>query len=475
MRTIGAQQAQCEQAIGMSASGRSIYQPKLSVNAIVLIGLLVMIWLAGGAARADAMGQTVVRAAAWVAVIIAALFGTRPSISKVSPASWILSAALVLVLIQLIPLPAAVWQAMPGRAELTGAADVIGNNDTWRPIAIVPGAAVNAAASLVVPFAILLLVSGLNEHEAAWLPAIVLTMIAAAAVLGLLQFSGAGFDNPFINDSPGQVSGNLANRNHFALLLAMGCAVVPVWAFPVGRRAGWRIPIAGGLVLLFVLIILASGSRAGLLLGVLAIAMALLLVRNALQRERRRLPRWVFPAIVAGSVLTIVLFVLLSIGADRAISVDRLFQMDAGGDLRTRNMSTVLRMIAIYFPAGSGYGGFDPIFRIHEPWSMLKATYFNHAHNDFLEVVLDGGACALVLLLGALLWWAWASIRAWRGGTDVAKLGSAMLALVLVAALFDYAARTPMMMAMIAIAASWLGTSRARIARTPLPAAKGQL
>jgi len=459
----------------MLASVRSIYRPSISLNSIVLLGLLVTIWAAGGASRADEPGQAIVRTAAWIAIVVTALFGARPSLSKVSPALWIILAALVLVMVQLIPLPPAIWQAMPGRLGLANATSAIGMAEVWRPIAIVPGAAVNAAASLVVPFAILLLVAGLEEREIAWLPAIVLGMAAAAALLGLLQFSGAGFNNPFVNDSPGQVSGNLANRNHFALLLAVGCLVAPVWAFQVRQRLSWRVPVAVGLVVLFVLIILASGSRAGLLIGVLAIAMALLLVRNAIQRERRHLPRWVFPVIVMGSVLTIGLFVLLSIGADRAISVDRLFQMEAGEDLRTRNMPTVLMMIGTYFPIGSGFGGFDPVFRIHEPLAMLKPTYFNHAHNDFLEVALDGGFGALVLLLAALIWWVVASIRAWRGGADVAKLGSAMLALVFVAAAFDYAARTPIMMTIIVIAAIWLGTPRTRIARTPLPAAAGQL
>jgi len=455
----------------MSVAVRSTYRPHVSLSAILLIGLLVTIWVAGGASRADVLGQAVVRIAAWIAIIMVALFGVRPSIARVRPALWILAAALILVLVQLIPLPPAVWQLLPGRSELAGAIDLGGVADLWRPIAIVPGAAVNAAGSLVVPFAVLLLIAGLDEREVAWLPAMVLGMVTASAMLGLLQFSGAGFDNLFINDSPGQVSGNLANRNHFALLLSLGCVITPVWAFSGRNKFGWRAPVALGLVLLFILLILASGSRAGLLLGVSAIAIALLMVRNAIRLGRQRLPRWVFPAIVAGCVLTIGLFVLISIGADRAISVDRLFQMEAGEDLRTRNAPTVLRMIATYFPMGSGFGGFDPMFRIAEPFAMLKLTYFNHAHNDFLEIALDGGMAALVLLVASLIWWTKSSILAWRNGSDVAKLGSAILALVLVAEAFDYAARTPIIMTMIVIAAIWLGTPRRGNARTPLPGA----
>ncbi len=450
-----------------------MYRPKVSVNIVLLIALLATIWIAGGAARADALGQAVVRAAAWIAIVSVILFGTRPSVSKVRPALYFFSAVLALVLVQLVPLPPALWQALPGRSVFADIATITAQPTPWRPLAIVPGAAMNAAASLIVPFAVLVLIAGLEEREFNWLPAIVLAMIVAAAMIGLLQFSGAGFNNPFVNDSPGQVSGNMANRNHFSLLLALGCVVAPMWLFYRGAWRGWRAPVTGGLVLLFVLIILASGSRAGLIIGMLAIAIGLLLVRQGIRRERRPIPRWVFPAIVAGSVLTLALFVALSVGADRAISIDRLLNGETGEDLRTRYRPIVVAMIETYFPAGSGFGGFDPIFRLQESVDVLKLTYFNHAHNDFLEILLDGGLPALMLLLAALCWWIGASIRAWRKGSNITKLGSAMLGLIFVAEAFDYAARTPMMMTMIVIAAIWLGLPKGSAARAPLPTAGG--
>ena len=115
-------------------------------------------------------------------------------------------------------------------------------------------------------------------------------------------------------------------------------------------------------------------------------------------------------------------------------------------------------------------GSFDAMFRIHEPLALLKPTYFNHAHNDFIEIVLDAGLPGLLILLAALIWWGWASMRAWRsagkngtGKSDIGKsgamlpmLGSATLLLVLIASIFDYPARTPMIMAMVVLAAAWL-------------------
>src|SRR3546814_1928629 len=140
-------------------------------------------------------------------------------------------------------------------------------------------------------------------------------------------------------------------------------------------------------------------------------ALGLALCWHDVRRALRVAPRWVFPALIAAIIGVVVLFVLVSIAADSAESIRRAFEINAGQDMRARGLSTVLSMIAAYFPAGAGFGGFDPIFRLHEPFRLLKPTYFNHAHNDFLEVVLDGGLPAALLLLVAIGWYAIASMR----------------------------------------------------------------
>ena len=441
-----------------SQSKRSSFRPSLSfILFIVLIGVL---WLAGGASRSDALGQTVVRTAAWLSLIVFAFFGSRPCCDGSRSVSILLGLATGLVLVQLVPLPPAFWLALPGRATLADAAVVGGFPQPWRPWAIAPDATVNAASSLIVPIAVFVLLTGLNPAERSRTPGVMLCIVTASTVLALIQVSVGNFDHPFVNDTVGQVGGIFANRNHFALFTALGCLVAPVWAILGGRRPGWRAPVAFGLVLLFALTILASGSRAGLGLGAIGLTIGLFLARHGLRHELRRAPRWAFPTVVAVIVLTITIVVLISVGNNRAVAVNRVFIEEPGQDMRTRGLPTVFAMIRDYFPFGSGFGGFDTIFRMHEPFALLKVTYFNHAHNDFFEIVLDSGLPGLLLLLGALAWWAVSSVRTWRSGlsdTDVyAKLGSAILLLIIIASAFDYPARTPMIMACVVIAALWL-------------------
>ena len=455
----------------MTTRASRLLSPSLPL--VLLVVLLGTLWLGGGASRADALGQVLVRSVSWGLLVVAILFGTRPRLAEAQPVLLLVVAAFVLVLLQLVPLPPGLWKALPGRTLFAQAADASGQPQPWRPLAIVPGAAINAAGSLIVPVVTYVLLVSLRKDERQWLPAMMLTLIVASTLVGLLQFSGARFNNLFVNDTPGEVSGTFANRNHFAVFLAMGCALVPAWAFLGGRSPRWRAPAALGLTILLALTILSSGSRAGLALGAIGLLCGLLIVRKGIQRRLSRYPRWVFPALIGGIVALVAIFVLISVAADRAVAINRALGMDPGLDMRSRGFPVVIDMIKTYFPLGSGFGGFDPLFRIYEPFSLLKQTYFNHAHNDWLEIVLDGGVPAALLLGAGVFWWARRSIRAWRGQINgsamLERLGSAWIGLVLAASAFDYPARTPMVMAIIVVAAWWLhGEGRADVA-SPLP------
>lgn len=452
---------------------------------VTLALFLVLLWLAGGASREDVGGQVVVRAGASIALAALALFGPKPTLSSVRPVAGLLATAVILVLLQLVPLPPSLWQSLPGRIPFSAASEIAGQSQPWRPWTIVPGATINAAASLVVPVAMLLNITMLGDRERRWLPGMLVALVAASVLLGLLQFSGAGFNNPLINETPGQLSGSFANRNHFALFAAIGCAAAPVWAFAAEdqRRPSerWRAPAAFGLVLVFALSILASGSRSGILAGVIGASLGLVIVRRPLRRIFGKRPPWVFPAVVALIVVTMATFGALSWAAGRAASIQRLFESDPGQDMRTRGLPTVLSMIGEYLPFGGGFGAFDPLFRMHEPFGLLKYTYFNHAHNDWLEIVLDGGVFGAGLLALATLWWAAASLRVWRRGRSgdvaAARLGSATILLVFIASLFDYPARTPMMMAILVLAGTWLarGAETDRTTASALPDAEQHL
>jgi len=191
----------------------------------------------------------------------------------------------------------------------------------------------------------------------------------------------------------------------------------------------------------------------------LGTALGLLNVRRNVLAEIRRLPRPVAIACVAIAVALLVSTLGLSLTLGRAVSLDRVAALDAGEDLRVRALPTVWAMAQHYFPFGTGLGTFDPVYRIHEPDGLLSIAYFNHAHNDWLEVILDCGLAGLLLLLAGVIWWAFRGWAAWRSSGPakaLPRLGAGTLLLVMIASATDYPARTPMIMAVVVIAAVWL-------------------
>ena len=442
---------------------------RLTLPFILVIAMIALLWVSGGASRPDALGQVVVRAGSWAILVSAVLLGPQPKFGDTRPVLLLLLVAVLLPLIQLIPLPPTWWQALPNREILF----VPGEPLPWRPLTMTPSATRNALASLIVPLSMVLVLTQADDRTHHAMPTILLGMIGTAMLLGLLQFSGAQVNNPFLNDTPGDVSSIFANRNHFALLLAIGCVIAPVWAFIDTAALRWRGPLAAGLVLLFVLTLLATGSRTGMLLGGLALALALLLIGQRLRYWLRNRSRWLLPAFVTATVLLIAGFIGLSFAADRADAINRLIALEGGEDMRSRALPTVLSMVREYFPFGTGFGSFDPIFRIHEPFALLKLSYFNQAHNDYLGIALDGGIAGITALTAGILWWLVATVRIWRNRSNdtllLGKLGSTIILLVLIASVTDYPARTPTIMAFLVIAGVWLARANARCKQAALP------
>jgi O-antigen ligase len=443
----------------MQSFNRFGARKRLDLSLILFIVFVCALWIAGGASRADVSGQALVRAVSWSSLIVLILFKSDWSVVRGKPVILFLAAGAALVALQLIPLPPSIWQALPGRTMFVDATAIGGDSMPWRPWAIYPSGAFNALGSLIVPCVALCLVTGHVRLRDETVVTGLLCLVLATMLVGLLQFAGIPIRTPLVNGNV-DVSGTMANRNHFALLMACGLPLLSVWAFGRPGTAIWRAPAAIGLALVLLLAILGSGSRAGMAVGLVALACSAVMVRSEVRVAQRHLPRWTFPVALAGMVLALAVIVVIGMQSDRAVAVQRALTVDPAQDMRSRSFTPVVAMVRDFFPFGSGFGGFDAVFRIHEPFDLLKPTYFNRAHNDYLEILLDAGVPGLLLLMAGLGWWLWMSARSWRTGrgkaTLLPKLGSTLLLLVFLASIVDYPARTPIIMALVVIAAVWL-------------------
>src|SRR5690606_36782013 len=101
-------------------------------------------------------------------------------------------------------------------------------------------------------------------------------------------------------------------RNHFALLAAFGCVLAPVWGFAQDQGPRWRAVLGVALMLCCALLILASGSRAGLALGAIGMVLGLLSVRRRIASHMRSLPKTVSLIVIALPVTAIIGFLVLA-------------------------------------------------------------------------------------------------------------------------------------------------------------------
>lgn len=429
-----------------------------AVSFWALASFLAFLWVVGGASVADALGQPLVRAGAWLLVIGAIVVLPAWDWRRVKPVVIILGLIIALTASHLITLPPSIWSALPNREILLLAAEAAGEGQPWRPLSISPGATANALHSLIVPVVTLILISVLHREHNWRLLTLLICLVFAGSLIAILQLIEVRWNNPFINDAPGAVSGNFANRNHYALFCAIGILLLPVWAVRAPAKQ-WRAIAAFGLVLYFGLILLASGSRMGLLLGVVAFAISMFIARQRLSTMFQGFSRKIALLVGVGVALSGVGILALSISLGRADAVRRLFGNVASDDFRTLALPTILDLTWQYFPAGAGLGTFDVSYRMAEQSELLQRKYLNHAHNDWLEVVLGGGVPALALVVGALVWYLRASWKVWiadRQKHDLPRIASAIIGLIMIASVVDYPLRTPMMMAVLVCAAAWL-------------------
>jgi len=435
----------------------------------ILVALIVACFLGGGASRLDVLSLIYLQPFA-VICLAALLIVPGPIEWRTVLAPLLMLAALAAIIAsQLIPLPPGLWAALPGHGSFAEIASGAGAGAVWRPISLTPDLGLASLAGLVVPAAALIGFAAIPRALTYSLLPILLAGAVISILVGLAQVGG-GERSPFYLyavTSPGLPVGLFSNRNHQAVLLVMAWPMLAVWAAcsTGNRRADdVRRSVALALAILLLPVLVITGSRAGLALAPVALLLAAAIWRAHNVGGLRLAPR-ARRLVWAGAGITAVLVVGAAIGLSRDEAIRRFFESSFEDDSRFQHMPVMLRILGDFFPVGSGFGSFDPIYRFYEPDALLSATYFNHAHNDLMEIAITGGLPAILLALAFLLWAGRNIFAAFRDRSASRRRAFAWLAggIILVAlasSLVDYPLRTPLMSVLFALACGWLGQGR---------------
>ncbi len=342
----------------------------------------------------------------------------------------LLLSPLLLALVQLVPLPADWWARLPAHAVYVEALGDAGfTAGGARPVSLSPDATSASLLAAIPLVAAFLLAYGATLPRLRLLLRVVVLVAFAQVLFGLMQISGGQHSPLFFGVlSFGPPVGTFANRNHFANYIAMALAAY-VWlayealhgsrrqanitrkATSFTNRHATALWVAGGLVL--VLGILMSRSRGAALFG---LTMAML----ALGAAALRITGWSRGVRFAVPVtLGLMIGAAALIGFDATVSRISGEQLTASAGFRGALARTSFEGALAFWPWGSGWGTYDLAYQRFQP--PVIAGYANHVHNDYIEMLFEGGMFFL-LFAGMFLWLAgkraWLLLRtAWREKT----------------------------------------------------------
>lgn len=387
-------------------------------------------------------------------LVICALLPARPMLDGVPRlARWGAGLLVGVPLLQLLPVPMAWWAALPGHEPFARVLQFVGADAGWRAMTIHSEATQYAWLALLPCVGLFLAVRQLDRHGVRRLAMVFVAMACMEALLGVLQAGSApgsaiNFGNPY---GGAGATGTYVNKNHFAALIAMALPMLlALWAIemlpvvthrgeilrehPRNRDIRFALRALFSVVMLVMLLALVlSRSRAGIAAGLLAFGLAVIVLvwRSATVQVKIAL------AVVGAGAIVVGGYVGLTPALER-------FAPDAFSlEYRSRTTLALSTLAAAldFMPLGSGLGTFADVFRRYQDASIVG--FIDHAHNDYAEAILElgiAGLAAIALLLAAYLM-RWRDVLAQRASRRLRFLqvgaGLGMLAMIVHAA-FDF-------------------------------------
>lgn len=330
---------------------------------------------------------------------------------------WFVSCIFLLPVLQLIPIPFVIWENMPGHALYANAvSDVAGSElNQFRAYSLVPAATEYAWLALLPSILVFLFTLTLTKEQIKFAVSIFLGVVFFQAILGLMQYGGGAESMlRFYGKVPSTSAvGTYINRDHLAGLLEMALPLgLALLAASIGRSDVSRRHVRSlrqklalltathlnktityGLLSIAILLgLIFTNSRTGNALAMVVIFL------SAIAYSTRLGGRNVYGLI--GTFAAISLVLALEIGMVPILN--RFVQQDPLADLRWVIFSDTIKAIGEFFPLGSGVGTFVPVYpRFQEMY--LDNLYINHAHNDYLEWLMEGGILAAILIFAFML------------------------------------------------------------------------
>ncbi len=268
------------------------------------------------------------------------------------------------------------WQLVP----------VWGERGIYFPNTLDAGRTLQAFLVLLVPVSLYWSIIHLERVQREALPWWFLAGLFINLLVAFMQFSAPHVMDALQPFSWKMNAGLFANENHLASLVVVGIPII------VALFCRTRWPLASLLVLLpIILFEMVIGSRAGVAFSLLAALFALAYIYANAPRA----------ALFIAALVALAGVYLLMQGE---LDFSKDFAVGEGELTRGVFFENTLRAIRDHLPFGTGFETFTLVYPSYELETGIRHVYVNHAHNDWLEVALEGGLPALALLAVFLIW-----------------------------------------------------------------------
>ncbi len=379
---------------------------------LLFLGLLLLIaWLPVPLGSNRVWSAALMHAAAmgllgvWCLRFVGHAAGVTPAIRRGKPALALFAVWMTYVAFQSLPLPTGMLAALSPQAFEHYSAAAGAGYTPLSSLSLDPGSTLAMLQKLAAYIGLFFLTLALlTSRRRLRLMLIVLTLVGTVeAFYGILAYVGRGH---FVLWYPGiagnSVSGTYVNRNHFAGLMevtipaAMGLLITR--SSPHYGR-GWRQTLRSGMdfvlkdtgwvsfcLLIMSTALILSTSRGGVAALVFSVGfvVGLAVLFRSGRAVESRIPLKV-------GVLAIVGVAWLGAGG----IVEKLENVGFAnnrGDIR----EAIYVMVGDFWLTGSGAGTFQWVFPAYKT-EALGSGYYEHAHNDFLELLSEQGVIGFAL------------------------------------------------------------------------------
>ena len=431
----------------MLSRARTLVAPAYLFACLILGGSAQGIWLN---AILQLAGIAII---AWAAVDRS----DEPAAPPARQLLWLTLAALAVVALQLVPLPAALWASMGPRATVAEGLRALGVQSASHPLSLAPADGLDTLLRIIPALALICAMVRLRAYRPHWLAfALIAGTLAGISLAAMQVASSSGY--LYEETSPGRGVGFFANADHMATLLVI---TIPFLAAMIAaartssmQRYSAVFAIAAGLGIVVVVGVALNGSLAGYGLALPVIAASIVIILPPSSRLRL----WVIGLAVLLVLGSVVALETTSIGSNKLGE-----HAASSAQSRADIFATTARATADFMPFGSGLGSFPSVYPLYEHPQQVTSEYVVHAHNEYAELALELGLAGIVLMLLFLAWWGAGVWRAWRTAEagPFARAAAVASAAVLIHSLVDFPLRTAAVSACFGMCLALLADSRA--------------